>query len=396
MVKKLKILRVIGRLNVGGAAFHVIDLASRLCPDRFESVLVSGMEHPSEGSLRDLAASRGVRVIVVPEIVSEANLRARDVVAIRRLYEVIRRERPHIVDTHLAKAGFVGRVAARLAGVPIVVHTFHGHVLYGYFNPVTSHLLRAMERTLARFTDCIVAVSEQVRRELVTYRIARPEKIAVVPLGLELEPLLRCRGQRGGFRHELGLDGEAPLVGIVGRICAIKNHRLFLDAAARVASRDPAARFVVVGDGALRSEVEQHARSLRIADRVIFTGWRRDLSRVYADLDVLAVSSDNEGTPLSVIEAMAAGCPVVATRVGGLRDLITDGETGRLVPPKDPEALSAAIQEFLLDRPRAARMGQTARALAQERFGIERLVSDTETLYEQLLARNASRVTADP
>jgi glycosyltransferase involved in cell wall biosynthesis len=244
-----------------------------------------------------------------------------------------------------------------------------------------------MERVLGSLTTRIIAVSEQVKRDLVDYRVANPDKISVIPLGFELQPFLDSANQRGSFRRELGVSNGAPLVGIVGRIFPIKNHRLFLNAAARVAAEEKAARFVVVGDGALRQQMEEHANGLGIADRVIFTGWRRDLPRIYADLDVLVVSSNNEGTPVSAIEAMAAGCPVVATRVGGLPDLIDDGETGYLVRRGDADSLGAAVMGLLRDRETARRIGESARARVAERFTIERLVADTERLYAGLLAK---------
>src|SRR6266571_4071602 len=383
---RIKILRLIARLNIGGPAIHVVNLTADLDPARFEQLLVVGTESPQEGSMLDYALSRGVQPFIVPEIVTQFSLTPRDVKALVKLYRLMRRQQPHIVHTHTAKAGFLGRLAARLAGVPLVVHTYHGHVLHGYYRPLKTQLLRRMEQTLAWLTDGVVTVSEQVKRELVTYGIAPPEKITVIPLGFDLEPFLGAQTQRGQFRREFGLNNGARLVGIVGRLFPIKNHRLFLDAAARVAPREPAARFVIVGDGVLRSEIEQQARALGIADRVLFTGWRRDLPRIYADLDVLIVSSDNEGTPVSAIEAMAASCPVVATRVGGLPDLITDGETGCLVSPRDPDGLATAVLGLLQDPQVASRMGQAARAVVRERFTIQRLIADMDTFYHHLLA----------
>jgi lipopolysaccharide/colanic/teichoic acid biosynthesis glycosyltransferase len=257
-----------------------------------------------------------------------------------------------------------------------------------------SWLLRRMERLLAHLSDRIIAVSEQVKQDLVRYGVAPPEKICVIPLGLELDPFLESGLHRGSLRRELGIPSDAPLVGIVGRIFPIKNHGLFLEAAALVAAKEPGARFVVVGDGTLRSDMEAVARQLGIGERTIFTGWRRDLPRVYADLDVLVVSSDNEGTPVSAIEAMAAGCPVVATRVGGLPDLIEDGEVGHLVAARDAGAMSGAILGLLRDGDRAHRMGQSARALVRNRYRAERLCRDIEALYTELLApRRDPRVT---
>ncbi|MEM4188093.1 MAG: glycosyltransferase family 4 protein [Candidatus Hadarchaeum sp.] len=381
----IKIVRIIARLNIGGPPIHVINLNSCLDPLRFSSLLVCGIENPGEGSMLDYAFTRGVQPISIPEIVGEATFKYRDLKALIKLYQLIRRERPHIVHTHTTKAGFLGRLAARLAGVPIVVHTYHGHVLHGYYGPSKTRLLRSMERALARLTDCLIAISELIKRDLVAYGVASAEKIAVIPLGFDLEPFLCNQVYKGKLRRELGLNEDARIVGIVGRIFPIKNHRLFLDAAVRVATREPNAYFVVVGDGILRSEMEGYAQKLGIAPRVFFLGWRRDLPRIYADLDLLVVSSDNEGTPVSAIEAMASGCPVVGTSVGGLPDIILEGETGYLVPPRDPEALAAAVLSLLQDREIAARMGQTARALAKDRFSLQRLVSDVQNLYESLL-----------
>jgi lipopolysaccharide/colanic/teichoic acid biosynthesis glycosyltransferase/glycosyltransferase involved in cell wall biosynthesis len=388
---KIKVVRVIARLNIGGPAIHVTTLTAGLDPSRFESILVTGTENPGEGSLLDAALARGIRPVVIPEIVGEASLKPRDLKALVALYRLMRQERPQIVHTHTAKAGFLGRLAARLAGVPIVLHTYHGHVLHGYYGPMKTRLLRRMERALGRMTDRIIAVSEQVKADLVGYGVVRPEKISVIPLGFDLEPFLNSAAYRDAFQRELGLGNGARLVGIVGRVFPIKNHRLFLDAAARVAGEEGNARFVVVGDGILRPEMEQHARRLGIADRVIFTGWRHDLPRIYPDLDVLVVSSKNEGTPVSAIEAMASGCPVVATRVGGLPDLIDDGKTGCLVPSEDPAALAAAILRVLRDPDAAHRMGQAARAQVREQFRAERLIGDLEGLYTELLEEKGMR-----
>lgn len=385
MSQPIKILRIIARLNIGGPAIHVVNLNAGLDPSRFESLLVSGTENPGEGSMLDYALSRGVQPIVIPEIVGEATFKPRDLRALAKLYRLLRQERPHIVHTHTAKAGFLGRLAARLAGVPIVLHTYHGHVLHGYYSPLKTQLLRRMEQVLGCFTDCIIAVSAQVKNDLVAYGLGSTDKISVIPLGFDLDPFLSCQQYRGEFLRELGLNDGTRLVGIIGRIFPIKNHRLFLDAASRVAAIVNSTCFVIVGDGILRTEMENYARELGISDRAIFTGWRRDLPQIYADLNVLVVSSDNEGTPVSAIEAMASGVPVVGTRVGGLPDIITDGENGYLVPPKDPEALAEAILRILQNSELASRMGQTGQTMARERFAIQRLISDTENLYSRLL-----------
>jgi len=382
---RTKIVRIIARLNIGGPSLHVVNLNKWLSPDRFESLLLTGSSNPGEGSMLDYAQENGVQPVVIPEMVGEASLGPRDIQAFLRLYRILRLERPQIVHTHTAKAGFLGRLAARMAGVPVIVHTYHGHVLNGYYGPAKSWLLRRMERGLARITDRLVAVSSLVREDLITYRVAPPAKISVIPLGFDLGPFFDCESLKGEFRRELGLGSDDKLVGILGRIFPIKNHRLFLESAAQIAQQESNVRFVIVGDGVLKSEMEQYAQDLGIHHKVIFTGWRRDLPRIYADLDLLVVSSNNEGTPVSAIEAMASGCPVVATRVGGLADVIQDAETGYLVPAKQPQLLAAAMLELIRDPQRAEQMGRSAQISVKERFSLDRLLRETENLYEELL-----------
>ena len=386
---EIKVLRIIGRLNVGGPAIHVVNLTSALEAARYDQLLVVGSENPAEGSMLDYALSHGVQPHVIPEIVTDFSLGMRDAKALVKLYSLIRREKPHIVHTHTAKAGFLGRVAARLAGVPVVVHTFHGHVLHGYYGCAKNWLLRRVEQSLACVSDRLITVSEQVKVELVAHGVAGAEKITVIPLGFDLDPFLNSHTQCGEFRREMGLRDEIKLVGIVGRIFPIKNHGLFLEAAARISAREPAARFVIVGDGILRPALEQQARDLGIADRVLFTGWRHDLPRIYADLDVLVVSSDNEGTPVSAIEAMASSRPVVATRVGGLPDLIIDHQTGRLVPAKDVEALAGAVLDLLCSPETLRELGKNAMEDIRRRFTMKRLIRDIDQLYSQLLEERA-------
>ena len=388
---KIRVLRVIGRLNVGGPSIHVVNLSAGLEPNRFEQLLVVGKESRDEGSMLDYALTRGVWPHRISEIVTSFNLTPRDIKALKRLWTLMRLYRPHIVHTHTAKAGLLGRLAARLAGVPIVVHTFHGHVLHGYYGPARNWLLRRMEQSLAWLSDRLVTVSDQVKRDLIDYGVAGANKITVIPLGLDLDPFLDARSRRGEFRREMGLAAGAKLIGIVGRIFPIKNHALFLESAARIAARDNAARFVVVGDGTLRPALEDQARQLGIAERVLFTGWRVDLPRIYADLDVLVVSSNNEGTPLSAIEAMATSCPVVATRVGGIPDIITDEVTGRVVSPGDAEAIASAVLDLLSDAEKAARIGVNAMTAARQRFDVKRLINDMDGLYRELLDEKAIR-----
>ena len=381
---KIKILRIIARLNIGGPAIHTILLTTGLNNEVFESILVTGMEGKREGNMLDLAAAKGVEPIVIREL--RRNVDPKDgLIALFKLYRLIRRERPQIVHTHTATAGLLGRLAAKLAGVPIILHTFHGHVLRGYFSPLRSKALVWMERLLACLSDRVVTVSEGQRRELAGYGIAPLEKIAVVPLGFELEALLACESHRGELHRELGLSDDDKLIGIVARLVPIKNHHLFLQAAELVAEAVPQARFLVVGDGELREELEAYASDLRLDGRVFFTGWRRDLPCLYADLDVVALTSINEGTPVSIIEAMAAGVPVVATAVGGVPDVVVNGETGYLVKAGDVKGLAEAITELLRNSEKARGMGRKGREAVYPKFAAQTLIANVEQLYSDLL-----------
>ena len=384
-MSRIRVARVIARLNIGGPAIHTILLTAGLNPTRFESLLITGVEAAHEGNMLDLAANKRVDPLIIPDLGREISL-GRDLRTVWTLYRLFRRWRPTIVHTHTAKAGTVGRVAARLAGVPIVLHTFHGHVFHGYFSPWKTRLFIAIERVLARLSERIITVSEGQRTELAGYGIAPRDKIVVVPLGFELDQLLHCEAQRGQLRTELGLDSATPLVGIVARLTAVKNHQLFLEAAQLVAQEEPATRFLLVGDGELHAALQDRARELGLAERTLFLGWRSDMPRIYADLDVVALTSHNEGTPVSLIEGMAAGVPVVATAVGGVPDIVADGVSGYLVPPGDAATLAQRIVTLLRDRESARAMGRAGRASVRDHFSVERLLADVEQLYTQLLA----------
>ena len=336
--------------------------------------------------MRSFVEAQGVHLAEVPEMVGTTRLGPADVMAVARIRCLIRHFRPDIVETHTTKAGVVGRVAARLESAPIVLHVYHGHVLDGqYYGPIKTWMARCAERLLARTSDRLVAVSARVKEDLVKYKVASPHHITIVEPGLDLVATSGCRRERGALRRELGLNPDVPLVGIVGRLTPIKNHQLFLDAAVGVLAVRPDARFVVVGDGEIGAAIRALAQRLGVMPRVTFTGWRYDLPTVYADLDVLVSCSKNEGTPFTIIEAMSAGCPVVATWVGGVPDLVEDHVTGLLVPPAPAEPLVAAILRLLADRDLARTLARSAAARAAVRFSPDRFASDMDALYRELL-----------
>ncbi len=378
----IRVMRIIARLNIGGPAIHVSLLTAGLNDAVFQSKLITGMIGAGEGDMSDLARELGVNPIVIPWLGREISL-LDDLRALLALVRLIKQERPHIVHTHTAKAGFLGRMAAFLCCVPVIVHTFHGHVFRGYFGPLKTRLFIWLERLAARLSSMILTVSEGLRDELIAYRVAPPDRIRVIPLGLPLADLTSLEGLRGRFRHELGCSTGSPLVGIIGRLVPVKNHELFLAAARLVVQAMPEVRFVIVGDGERRAELEALVTQMGLSDVVCFTGWRRDLPLIYADLDVVVISSHNEGTPVSLIEAMAAGVPVVSTAVGGVPDVLRGGELGALTPPGDAEALSVAILEALRNG-RGVRT-KRAQAWALEGYDAGRLVADMRALYLELL-----------
>ncbi len=381
--RPIRVMHVIARLNVGGPALQVILLASRMTPPAFESTLVSGRVSSHEGDMAYLAETYGIEPIYVPELGRELSP-MRDMITLIKLWRLMRRLRPEVVHTHTAKAGFVGRVAAWLARVPVRVHTFHGHVFHGYFGPRKTAFFLWLERLTARITDRLIAVSPLLKEELATaYRIAPADRIAVAPEGPDLSRYLETPRHLGAFRRQYDLPADAPLVGIVGRLVPIKNHALFLQAAQRVRQSHPDVHFVIIGDGELRDSLVAQAQELGLADAVTFTGFLRDLCPVYSDLDLVVISSNNEGTPVSIIEALAAGVPVVSTAVGGVPDLLDGGRLGTLVPPGDADALAQAMVT-VLSTP-AANQHDLRQSVADQ-FGIDRLVSDLSALYRDLLA----------
>jgi glycosyltransferase involved in cell wall biosynthesis len=384
------VMRVITRLNIGGPARQAILLSHALVARGYAPHLVWGTVAADEGELTLPREIPNTHLALLRRELRPAD----DVRALWELRRLMRERRPQIVHTHMAKAGALGRLATRRTGVPVVIHTFHGHVLEGYFPGWKSRAFLATERGLARISDALVAVSPAIRDELLDLGIGRPDQWRVIPVGLDLHDLLTLDVDRVRARQALGLPQTGSVVGIVGRLVPIKDHVTFLDAAARIAHDRSDVTFVVVGGGELRSELEVRARHL-LGDRCRFLGWVMDLTTLYAALDLVVLASRNEGTPVALIEAGAAGKPVVATRVGGVADVVQDGKTGLLVPPGDPAAVAAGISALLDDPARARALGEAARGEANARFTIERLADDLTRLYGELLARKASGLERD-
>ena len=392
VAEPVKVLRVIARLNVGGPALHVAYLTAGLAERGYETTLVAGTLARGEESMAGVSEARGVRIETLPALHREIGP-LRDAQAILRLARLIRDERPTILHTHTAKAGAVGRIAALLAGTarpPIIVHTFHGHVLRGYFNPLTTLAFRTLERWLARITTVLVAVSPEVRDDLVKLRVAPASKFRIVRLGIELDE--RTGGNedaRAETRRQLGVPPDAFIVGWVGRMTAVKRTDDVIRALRGLVDRGVDAYLCLVGDGPDRDHLERYAHELGVVKRCLFMGYQQDVAQFYGAIDALLLPSVNEGTPVSVIESLAAQRPAVATRVGGTPDVIRDGIDGFLVEVGDADALSERLAELAADPERRAQMGADGRERVLERYAVERLVDDIDRLYRSLLDARA-------
>jgi glycosyltransferase involved in cell wall biosynthesis len=391
---RTKILRVIARLNMGGPALHVAYLTAGLRERGYDTTLVAGSLARGEDSMAFVADELGVDVVRIDELGREISP-LRDLAATVRLARLIRRERPDILHTHTAKAGTVGRVAALLAGrkrPPIVVHTFHGHVLRGYFGPLRSLFFRLLERWLAVRTTALIAVSPQVRDDLVALGVAPRDRFVVIRLGIELDE--RVAGSRDGrveSRRYLGIPPDRFAVGWIGRMTAVKRTDDVLVAFRRLRERGVDACLCMVGDGPDRAQLERRAHDLGIVKDTLFLGYQEDVAPFYAAFDALVLPSSNEGTPVSAIEALAAGRPVVATRVGGVPDVVQEGEDGFLVEPGATDELADRLAELAGDPALRERMGEAGRARVLPRYAVERLVDDIDRLYRSLLNAGAAR-----
>lgn len=370
-----RLLRLITRLNVGGPSRQALLLCKALADD-YPTRLGAGRPTASEGEMLD----PDVPVHHLP-LVRSIEPRE-DMAAVHAVRQLLALDRPAILHTHMAKAGTVGRMAARTSRLDVrTVHTYHGHVLEGYFSPLKSRVFLEVERRLARSTDALIAISPEIRDQLLGFGIGRASQYHIVPLGFDLHRHLSVFGADGRLRAELGLQRETPLVGIVGRLVQIKDHATALRA---IASLDHV-HLAIVGDGELRAEIERLTDDLGVRPRVHFLGWRFDIPEVLADLDIVLLTSRNEGTPVSLIEAAACAKAVVATDVGGVRSVVQPGKTGLLVPAGDYRAVAAALQTLLAAPGTREAMGEASR-ISVARFSEDRLLRDIRGLYEDLLS----------
>ena len=383
----IRILRVIARLNMGGPAIHVSNLAAGLETRGYHTTLVAGSLARGEDSMAFLAERLGVSVVSVPEIQREISA-LHDARSAFRLAEIMRETRPQILHTHTAKAGAIARAASLLAGdarPSVVVHTFHGHVLRGYFGPLRTAVFRHVERMLAHASDALVAVSPEVRDDLVELGVAPAEKFVVVRLGIPLAERLDHEPEKLDFRKLYGIPPDAFVVGWVGRMTGVKDTGSVLRTLAALRARGVEAVVCMVGDGPDREHLEQLAHELGIARVCYFAGYQPDVGSFYRLFDAFLLPSVNEGTPVSAIEALATGTPVVANRVGGVPDVVRDAVDGFLVEAGDVEGAAARLDLLARDPALRTQLGESGRERVRARYSVARLVDDVDRLYRALL-----------
>ena len=386
MTGRLRIIHVIARLNVGGAALHVLHLAREQRQRGHDVVVVAGSLAAGEESMEYVADELGVEVLKLSALQRELSLRA-DASAVRALRSLIRERRPDVLHTHTAKAGATGRIAALLSGRArprTLVHTYHGHVLSGYFSPRRERVYRAIERVLARPTRTLVAVSQEVRDDLVRFGVARPERFTVVPYGLDLPEWGAADDEaRARIRTALGVSDSTFAIGWAGRLTAIKRPEDLIRTLRAVLDEGVDAVLVIVGDGELGDATRALARELDVADRTHFVGFQRRIREWYAATDAALLTSANEGTPMVAIEALAAERPVVATAAGGVASVVAEGESGFLLPVGDTAGLGARLSELARSPALRQKLGRAGAADMRARFALQRMADELEAVYRR-------------
>ena len=396
-----KVLLILNRFIIGGPALQVTNLAHYMGFD-YEIRLVVGNKNDHEKSAELWAQNFGIDLHYVSEM-SRNISPLYDYLSYLKIKKIIKDFKPDIVHTHGAKSGAIGRMAAASMKVPVIIHTFHGHVFHSYFGKIKTNIFLKIERFLAKKTDALVAISQQQKQELCNhFKIAGPEKFRVIPLGLDLQKFQdHYADKRKAFRSEFGLPDQTIAIGIIGRLAPIKNHRLFLKAIAfLLKNSDHKIKAFIVGDGEMRSHLEIQASDLSISfseiadptnnSTLVFTSWRNDIDTVNAGLDIVCLTSLNEGTPISLIEAQASNKPIISTRVGGIVDIVEENQTGLLSNINDTILFMNNLLMIVNDEVLRKKLGRSSFDSVKLKFGYDQLVQNTGSLYKEVLSRKTN------
>lgn len=391
-----RILRIINRFNLGGPTFNVAYLSKYLAPE-FKTLLIGGENDETEENSEFIVRNLGLRPIIIPEL-KRPIVPKDDIIAYNKIKEVIKRFKPDIVHTHASKAGAIGRLAASNMKVPVIVHTFHGHVFNSYFGNFKTNIYKTIERKLAEKTTKIIALCEQQKHELTEiYKICPPEKVEVIPLGFDLSRFhINIDKKREDFRKEYNIDNDEIAIGIIGRLVPIKNHDLFLESIKYIKQNTTKKiRAFIVGDGEnmelLKTKAEElnldyvDTRESRSKATISFTSWIKDVDKVNAGMDIIALTSLNEGTPVSLIEAQAANKPIVSTKVGGIENVVIPNKTALLSPKNDTLAFAKNLLQIVENEMLRSELTKNGWDFVSEKFHYSRLVNDMESLYKNLL-----------
>jgi glycosyltransferase involved in cell wall biosynthesis len=392
-VENIKVLHIITRFDKGGSAQNTYLSLLGLKKKNYKLSFISGLSRESEMKHEEIEArekdirrleSEGIEFIQCPSLVRRINI-IKDIKAFFDLWRIIKKNNPVIVHTHSSKAGLIGRLAARLAGTPIIVHTPHGHVFFGYFGPFKTKLFIILEKAVARVTDKIVTLTNREKKDHILFKIADQDKFSVICSGLELNRLQESSPEeKHSLKKELGIPGNSLIVGTAGRLVPVKGPEFLVRASKYVISKYPETYFVFTGDGPLEQDLKRKVRKMGIAKNIIFSGWRDDLAKVISIYDVFVLPSLNEGMGRVLVEAMALGKSIVASDVGGIPDLVIHGKNGFLVPAKNPEQLAKYIQVLLENKDKREKMGLAGKKMALN-FGAESMIEKIAGLYEELL-----------
>lgn len=396
MSKKIKILRIINRFNLGGPTYNAAYLTKYLSDD-FETLLVGGEKYEEEESSEFILDELGIKPIIIPEMQRSIN-RKNDTIAYRKIKEIIKEFKPDIVHTHASKAGTLGRLAAKKMDVPVIIHTFHGHVFHSYFGKTKTKFYKNIERYLAKKSTKIIAISDIQKNELaIDHKICKPEKIEVIPLGFDLSRFKEnVEEKRKSFREKYKVLDDEIAIGIIGRLVPIKNHQFFIEVVSNVLkSTTKKVRFFIIGDG----EEKQNLKDLCTHKKldfveweeakkpalITFTSWVKNIDWANAGLDIITLTSLNEGTPVSLIEAQASNKPIVTTNCGGVKNVTKEGETALIYEVSEKQKFGDALLGLIEDEEKRNDMGAKGWGFVEEKFSYRRLVSDVERLYRILL-----------
>ncbi|HBX51246.1 MAG: hypothetical protein A2275_12795 [Bacteroidetes bacterium RIFOXYA12_FULL_35_11] len=393
-----KVLRIINRFNLGGPTYNAAYLTKYLEPD-FETLLVGGYKDETEEKSDFIVKSIGIEPVIIPEMRRSINIK-NDLIAYKKLSGIIKDFKPDIVHTHASKAGFLGRYAAHKNNVPVIIHTFHGHVFHSYFKNYKSFIYKNIERYLARVSTKIIAISELQKEELAyKYKIAPPDKITVIPLGFDLNKFRENQDlKRRTFRDQYAIADDEIAIGIVGRLVPIKNHKLFIDSIVSVKKKSSKKiRAFIVGDGECRRELESYAVSqgleisgnenLNSKSTLKFTSWIKNVDVVYSGLDIVTLTSLNEGTPVSLIEAQASSRPIVTTNAGGIENTVSHNLTALVSKNGNPQEFTNNLLRLVDDRELRESLSRMGWDFVANKFHFSRLADDMRSLYFELLAK---------